>query len=154
MDKHAQRPPDEAFSELSDDALLDRLLSIQRDLRQILVEYKIGSGSLSGMAHQARKSISNAEVRADFLELLIHLQELGAIAKRRRILAEADMTGAGDLSRQASRATAKRHGGGEAKKPAATEPTATEPAAGARPRDARDSDRDQRASDDFFKGLD
>lgn len=131
------------------DALLSRLLKIQRTLRETLVKYGIRSGSISDMARQARKVISNHEVRADFLEMLILLHDLGSQAKSRGVLDEAEMTEFGTLSEKASRATAKRHGG-IAFEDASIDPPNEPEDEKANPR----STIDQKFSDSFFRHLD
>jgi hypothetical protein len=130
------------------DSILKKLLSVQRDIRNIIAEYKIDSGSITAMAHQARKQISNAEVRADFLELLIDLQGLGMLAKSRRILDEAEITVDGALSSAASRATARRHG-----QPSEPPKLPVRETLDGRI-DVSARDIDQQVSDDFFKSLD
>lgn len=138
-----------ALPDYSDDSLLGRLFELQRDVRELLLAYQIKPDTFTRMAHRARQAISNTEVRANLLEMLIEMQELGTEAKKRRVLDEASMTASGKRSKDATDATAKRHG-----TPSTRPLNEEQPNVGSDRRNS-DSDKvDQAASNDFFKRLD
>ena len=91
------------------DALLKKLLATQQDIRRILTDYKIKPGNITEMARQARSLISDSDLRANFLFLLIEFQDLGSRAKRHNVLDEAGITQQGELTGLASQATSRRH---------------------------------------------
>lgn len=140
-----------APTQLADGELLQRLQEIQRRTRELIMKYQIQPGAFSVMARRARQAISNSDELCELFELLINLQEYGAEAKQRAVLADASTEAEGEKAAKAGSPRAAA----PAQKPAATpeKPGAeTLPPAGGTA--AGEVEVDEKLSEDFFRDLD
>ena len=125
-----------------DEGLKAQLSGIQSRTRRLMDAHGIASDDMVSMARDAERAIVDDTRRAEFLKLLIELQEFGGEAKRRGLLRNPSAV------RAAKQATDKDTGNA----PAAVEPDRE---TGLFERDEAAGDEvDESASRDFFGRLD
>lgn len=126
-----------------DDAALKAQLSgIQSRTRRLMDEHGIASDDMVSMARDAERTIVDETRRAEFLKLLIELQEFGGEAKRRGLLRNPAAARAAKQARENDASTA----------PAVAEP-GRETGLFER-QEAAGDEVDEDASRDFFGRLD
>lgn len=75
-----------APQDLDDEALMERLMTVQARARVLMSDFSIPSTNISIMAWHAEQAIADTAVRAEFLRLLIDLHEFGRRARQRGLI--------------------------------------------------------------------